>query len=333
MKRLIYNENTREIDIDEQEEIQISKESESENINEEIKDNTSDETKEIKKESNEIRNRLEKNRILFEVFSWVFLGIIGAILSVFGNNINNKTMKIYEMQLKIEENDRKPHFTLECENVWEKVDETKGTNKIAKAKYILTNDGGNIKNVYYWAESYIIFYVPTGVEDEWYIFKYQTNNFDVNHSRKIREEEKGRKFVFYEYTSEKEKSKKDIKALKLGKYLSENLNKDITHSYRNILNIMYTDYMGEEKRKVFNFLGAELNELEKNLDGVSVGVSLDAMKSTKDGKIIRMPIDINDTEAVGKALKEEIEDWMKKNKDTKGYKNAAHVFYNYDIIP
>lgn len=247
--------------------------------------------------------------------------------------INRKNLEVNEKQLKILEADHNPYFVLGLENVWKKAEKINGTDKIAKTKYTLINNGGNIKNVHFLAESYIVFYVPTGVEDEWYIFKYQTNNFDVNHWRKIMEEEKGRKFVFYEYASKKDKDENYNKGLKLGKYLSENLNKGITHSYRNILNIIYTDYMGEEKRKIFKFLGTELNELENNLDGVSIGVSLDAMESNKYGEIIRMPIDLNDTETVGKALKAEIEDWMEKNKGAKGYKNVAHVFYNYDIVP
>lgn len=239
-------------------------------------------------------------------------------------------MEIYERQLEIMENENTPYFTLEKENIWENV---KNTDKIAKTKYTLTNNGGRIKNVYCWVESYIIFYVPTGIEDEWYIFRYQTYDFGINnHSGTVKEEEIGKKYVFYEYTSGDEKYEIDTKALKLGKYLSNNFNKGITHSYRNVLNIIYTDYMGDEKRKSFGFIDTELQELEKDLEGVSVGVSLDALITSREGEIIRTPIDINDMEAVGKALKEDIDKWLEENQGAKGYKSAAHVLYNYDLV-
>ena len=103
------------------------------------------------------------------------------------------------------------------------MEETKGTDRIANFKYTLTNNGGNVKNVYLRAESYTIFYIPTGIENEWYIFKYMTNDFDINHRKKFREEEKGKKFVFYEYTYKKFKYKMNDRDLKLGKYLAKNL--------------------------------------------------------------------------------------------------------------
>ena len=267
--------------------------------------------------------------------------------------IDEKNLEINERHLKILETDHNPYFVLEYKDVWEKVEETRGTDKIAKYRYTLINNGGNITNVHLWAESLILFYIPTGEENEWYIFKYRTHDFDMHYRNPHREEEKDRKFVFYEYTSEKDKNESDNKSMKLGKYLSKNLNKGITHSYRNVLHIEYTDYMGEQKRKMFKFSGSMLEELDKDIEGVSIGVGLDATISSpnKDikgisvgvdfdaiarnlkGKIIRKPVDINDVEAVGKVLKKEIEDWLKQNKGKKGYKNAVHAFYNYDIIP
>jgi len=274
------------------------------------------EKKQESKEKSKEEKKLEKKNYYIEFASLILL----ILTLVFNVVLYNRDLKISERQLKIEENDREPHFYLECENVWEKLEETKGTDRIAKTKYTLVNNGGNISNVFYIVESYVIFYIPTGVENEWYIFKYRTSDFEINHSRRIREEEKGRRLIFYEYTSEKDKDESGRREFELGKYLSENLNEGVTHSFKNVLRIMYTDYMGKEKEKIFEFLGSELIELEKGIDGVSVGVSLDAMVHTKKGKIIRMPIDINDTEAVGKAIKEDIENWLNENKGAKGYK-------------
>lgn len=247
--------------------------------------------------------------------------------------INRKNLEVNEKSLKILEADHNPYFSLECKGVWSKLEETKGTNKIAKTQYALVNSGGKIKNVILTVQSYILFYVPTEIEDEWYIFKYPTNNFGVNkYSRRIREEEAGRRFVFYEYVSEKQENENSFFGLDLGRYLYNNLNKGITHSYRNILDIIYTDYMGEEKRKKYSFLGSELNELEKELEGAFIGVNLDATISTRDKKVISTPIDINDVESVGRALKEEIENWLRENRAAKGYKNVVRTFYNYDIV-
>lgn len=331
MKKLIYDERTKIIDIVEQEKMQILKELK--NVNQEARNDIDDEMNKVKKESNGIRNCLERNRIFFEVFSWVFLGIMGAILSFVGININNKTMEIYEMQLQIEENDRNPHFNLKCKNVWKKVNETKGTDKIAKNRYTITNNGGNITNVFIWAESQILFYIPTEVEDEWYIFRYITHNFDVNHNQPRRQKEKDRKFIFYEYTSENNKNESIDRQMELGKYLKENLNKEVTYTVRNFLHIIYTDYMGKEKIKLFRFDSLGIWEVEQKQEGVFVGITLDAIKTNTETMGITPPIDINDNQAIGKALKEEIEDWMEKNKGAKGYKDVAHVFYNYDIVP
>ena len=147
MKKLIYNENTKEIDI--------------------IKEN--------KRGIKKIKGFFEENKIFVEIYSLFFLGTMGVVLSFVGININNETMEIYEKQLEIEEKNMEPFFTLECKNIWEKVEETEGTDKIAKCQYTLTNNGRSITNAHVWVESDIIFYIPTGVENEWYIFNYKTN--------------------------------------------------------------------------------------------------------------------------------------------------------------
>jgi len=57
------------------------------------------------------------------------------------------------------------------------------------------------------------------MNNEWYTFKYMTNNFSINRSFKKREEEKGRKFIFYEYISEKLKNTIDNRDFELAKSL------------------------------------------------------------------------------------------------------------------
>lgn len=94
MKKLIYNKHTNEIDIVEQEEIENLKKTENN----------------FSKKLVRIRQRLERNKIFFEVFSLVFLGIMGAVISVVGVMINKRTTDIYQKQLEIMENDSEPSF-------------------------------------------------------------------------------------------------------------------------------------------------------------------------------------------------------------------------------
>jgi len=290
-----------------------------------------------KADKGKIKIFLEEKKIFFEVFSYVFVGVMGIILSAVGININQQTMDIYNRQLKISENENSPYFDLEFEKVWDKVEETQKTEKIANIKYTLTNNGGKIRNVSVRPESYLIFYVPTGMNNEWYTFKYMTNNFSINRSFKKREEEKGRKFIFYEYISEKLKNTIDNRDFELAKYLSKNLNIEenlrnkVTYSKKDILYIDYIDYMGEEQSKIFEMAGSELEELEKDIDGVNVGMTMNAIVHDSNGELKSLPIDTDNKEAVEKRLKEDIEEWLENNKGAKGYKDIAHSFYNYDL--
>ncbi len=104
MKKLIYNEITKDIDIVEQEETQILKESELEDDNKKSVNNIKDKTKKL--------NRIKD---FLKIFSSVLLSIMSIVISVVGVQINNKTKVIYEKQLEILENDREPYFTIKSE--------------------------------------------------------------------------------------------------------------------------------------------------------------------------------------------------------------------------
>ena len=71
----------------------------------------------------------QRKKDFFEVFSYVFVGFMGIILSAVGININQQTMDIYNRQLKISENENSPYFDLEFEKVWDKVEKTKKLRK------------------------------------------------------------------------------------------------------------------------------------------------------------------------------------------------------------
>ena len=93
MKKLIYNENTKLIDIVECEEI-------IENKNEkEKKQGRLKRIKEFFKSKIEKRREsLNKNKVFFEVFSYLFVGII---ISYVGWQTNIRTAEIYQRQLEI----------------------------------------------------------------------------------------------------------------------------------------------------------------------------------------------------------------------------------------
>ena len=59
------------------------------------------------------RNFLNRNKIFFEVFSYLFVGVMGIIISYVGWQTNIKTAEIYQRQLEIMENDSEPRFSSE----------------------------------------------------------------------------------------------------------------------------------------------------------------------------------------------------------------------------
>lgn len=107
MKKLIYNENTKLIDIVECEEIiEIKNE----------KEKNQGRIERIKKffglKIEKRREFLNKNKIFYEVFSYIFVGMMGIIISYVGWQTNIRTAEIYQRQLEILDNDRKPYFTI-----------------------------------------------------------------------------------------------------------------------------------------------------------------------------------------------------------------------------
>ena len=70
-----------------------------------------------------IRTWLEKNKIFFEIFSFVFVGGAGIVISFVGLEFNKTIVDINRKQLEITENDKKPHFYIKCDYL--SVDTTK----------------------------------------------------------------------------------------------------------------------------------------------------------------------------------------------------------------
>lgn len=141
MKKLIYNENTKEINIIE-EDIENSKEVAIENIDQEALNKPQENNEDLspnKTEPKIIKNWLEKNKIFFEIFSLFFVGIMGIILSFVGWQTNKRSADIYQKQLEIEEDNREPLFELESDLINENIEENK-----KEYRYTLKNEGGQI---------------------------------------------------------------------------------------------------------------------------------------------------------------------------------------------
>lgn len=90
MKKLIYNEITKEINIIEQDEC---------------------DNKKIKK--NRIRKFFRRNKIFFETILMVAIAVVTIIVYMIGNSINDRNKEISRKELEILESDREPQFVVE----------------------------------------------------------------------------------------------------------------------------------------------------------------------------------------------------------------------------
>lgn len=100
MKKLVYNENTKELNLIEQ--VEITEKIEKTTIVEDAS--------KCKLKIDELRKSLKENKIFFEIFSLFFLGVMGVVISGVGLKVNKRTADIYQKQLEILVNDREPSF-------------------------------------------------------------------------------------------------------------------------------------------------------------------------------------------------------------------------------
>lgn len=115
MKKLVYDENTKEVNLIEQEEVNVTKKINEAIVAEEVKEIRKATTKEkvkgkLKLKVDKLRKNFQENKIFFEVFSLFFLGIMGIVISGVGLKVNKRTADIYQKQLEILVNDREPGF-------------------------------------------------------------------------------------------------------------------------------------------------------------------------------------------------------------------------------
>jgi hypothetical protein len=191
---------------------------------------------------------LEKNKVFFEIFSSVLLGVMSIIISVVGTQINNKTKKIYKKQLEILENDREPYFVLKCRKLL-----TFFPPKIGKKKkYILKNIGGLISCVDFDIDLYFeinVWYYSS----QCYRFKVRIDNYLPNfYPKKIGRrsiydyDAKNKQLIFYECNYIKidllRKDAKDKFEKNLNISIIKNSNAHISVFDRIYIHMSYVDY-------------------------------------------------------------------------------------------
>lgn len=281
MKKLVYNENTKEIDV-------VDKE-----------------------KPRRIRIWLENNKVFFEIFSYVVVGIMGIVISFVGWKTNERSADIYQKQLEIMKNDREPYFTLKSEEIYEEVEETKEDDTIAIRRYIISNNGGTIRDVSIIKDASVIISVPQNediISDGYYVFKYSFLDFFFNKLEikpQIQNVEDGKDIIFYEYGIERkhpdyidgeEFDYSDIFWM-LEEKLEEKLNCGFLFERKNFIEITYTNYKNEKYTKRFEFTNDNMWLSNEDEEGINLYYNIS-----------------QDIDEMAEEIKEGIEDWIIKNK-------------------
>jgi hypothetical protein len=255
MKKLVYNENTKAIDIVECEDI-----TENKNEKEEEKVKTKGKRKGVKKflKSNTERQRkfLEKNKIYFEVFSYVFVGIMGIMISYVGWKTNIRTAQIYQRQLDILDNDREPYFTIHCKPILERFESE--DDYYTKKLYTIKNEGGLINGAFlYGARGYaIIFLIEPETKKEKIYKLYISEMFENSNGLTSFYDEQNKSFCFYGYEGSKYDKFRNELGVKLEELFEEY---SVSVYFENYVDIVYVNYKNEECSHTYKFLGESMS--------------------------------------------------------------------------
>lgn len=222
MKKLIYNENTKEIDIVEKEDFPPKEE----------------------KKKKGLKLWLENNKIYFEVFSYLFVGAMGIIISFVGLKFNERTTEIYQRQLEILDNDREPYFSISCEKIYE---QRKENGYFIINKYTIKNDGGLIKDAYLSnIDSYIMIYDKnSGIVYKYYFDgKFSTPNKEYVYNLNTKT------FCFYANETDQISNFTEALVEDLA-FLFDEYN--VVISINNQIRINYINYKNEKQGRIYEF--------------------------------------------------------------------------------
>lgn len=198
------------------------------------------------------RNFLNRNKIFFEVFSYLFVGVMGIIISYVGWKTNIRTAEIYQRQLEISDNDREPYFTIQCEPVVERFESE--DNYYVKNKYTIKNEGGLIKRTYlYGVRGYAtIFLIEPETKTEKIYRLYISGMFEESDGITSSYDEKNKSFFFFGYEGSKYDKFRYELDLRLEDLLEEY---SVSVYFENYVDIVYVNYKNEECRHTYKFLG------------------------------------------------------------------------------
>lgn len=271
-----------------------------------------------KKEMIRLRGFLERNKIFFDLFLTTILSIVlsfwGYKLNVRNVEINEKNSEISERQLEIVENSKKPRFVIKSDFLLGKTIYEGNEKKIPRYSYTIINEGEDISEFSISPKSYIYFYMPTNTEQEYYIFKCEANDFILDGSDSIMPGEKDKEISFHEYVLREDGAREwEEIAKEVARHFI-----DTKYNHKNLVDISYRDYMGENKKETFEFddwaIRAAQNEegcirLE-NDTGCELGYD-------------------PEVDEVAEGMIKEIEEWLKKNQGAKGNKMPNDIAFEY----
>lgn len=240
MKKLVYNENTKEIDVMEKKHSPEKDE----------------------KEPRKVKKWLEENKIFFDIVSTFCVGAMGVVISFVGWKTNQRSADIYQRQLEILDNDREPYFTINSEITYQSLEED---SYFIQSKYVIKNEGGLIIEAFTKdVKSYAVVdvYIPNGVELKRLCFKYEINKFSVLDRISYYDKET-KELAFYGIkNSEYENFRAELED-KLNKILN---NCYVFVGYEDYIEISYINYKNEKNVKKYRFIGDSLaiNDDDKN---------------------------------------------------------------------
>lgn len=235
-----------------------------------------------------IKKFLKRNKIFAEIFSLIFLGIMGLIVSIAGYQINKRSSEIYQRQLEIMHNDREPYFTIKCEDIYEEVEETEETDKIAIKRYTIENKGGKIYDVSIekFACAIIEMENEEGYIEDSNIFKLTFFDFFFytdGHPPLYHPIQDGKDIVFYEYDLERKYdedgyyNEDDFRYEDLFGDLQDELEKRfscyINIRRKNFINITFTNYKNEKYKKRFQFEDNNIWISNEDEEGRDIGIN------------------------------------------------------------
>lgn len=240
MKKLIYDKNTKEISIIEKQE-----------------------TENIKKKSTKVKLWLESNKICFEIFSYVFVGIMGIIISFAGWKTNERSANIYKRQLEILENDREPHFTISNKIIFKK---QKDEGYYKQICYTIKNDGGVINDGFL-GKIYTNLLISIPMHDKLYKC-YIIGLFSKSDGRYIFDKE-SKEFSFYGVESSANNKFVNNLQLELNKIFKRD---DVVIFLRNYIEINYINYKNEKYNKTYEFTENKIVLNKNDNSKMSLGV-------------------------------------------------------------